>query len=364
QRQVSTLYKQNNQYHVIMEVSPQYWQSPDSLKYIYVSTSAGAASGTQGTNAVAGTVAGIGRSASAAPTAAQVAADSARNAAINSIATSGRGAASNGAAVSTSAETLIPLSSFSHYEPGKTPLSVNHQGPFVASTLSFNMQPGKSLSDAVQAIRAAEVSIGMPATIHGTFAGTAQVFQQSLSSEPILILAALAAVYIVLGILYESYMHPLTILSTLPSAGVGALLASALFGVPFTIISMIGLILLIGIVKKNAILMIDFAIQAERAKDLSPVEAIREACLLRFRPIMMTTAAAMLGALPLVLVTGYGSELRFPLGISVIGGLVLSQILTLYTTPVVYLYLDRLRLKFQKRHAAAGFKPAPQGDHP
>ncbi|HEV2331600.1 MAG TPA: efflux RND transporter permease subunit, partial [Gammaproteobacteria bacterium] len=277
QRQVSTLYKQNNQYHVIMEVSPQYWQSPDSLKYIYVSTSAGAASGTQGTNAVAGTVAGIGRGASAAPTAAQVAADSARNTAINSIATSGRGQASNGAAVSTSAETLIPLSSFSHYEPGKTPLSVNHQGPFVASTLSFNMQPGKSLSDAVQAIRAAEVSIGMPATIHGTFAGTAQVFQQSLSSEPILILAALAAVYIVLGILYESYMHPLTILSTLPSAGVGALLASALFGVPFTIISMIGLILLIGIVKKNAILMIDFAIQAERAKDLSPVEAIREA---------------------------------------------------------------------------------------
>ncbi len=362
QRQVSTIYAAQNQYHVIMEVSPQYWQSPDSLKYVYVSTSGGAASGTQSTNAVAGTVGG-GKSGSAA-SAQSVAADAARNAAINSITAIGHGSSSAGTPVSTQAETMIPLSAVARYVPGTTPLSVNHQGPFVASTISFNLAPGKSLSDAVTAIRKAEVGIHMPDAVHGSFQGTAQVFQQSLSSEPILILAALAAIYIVLGILYESYMHPLTILSTLPSAGVGALLASSITNTPFTIISLIGLILLIGIVKKNAILMIDFALQAERGRELSPVEAIREACLLRFRPIMMTTAAAMLGALPLILVTGYGSELRFPLGISVIGGLIFSQVLTLYTTPVTYLYLDRLRLKILKRRGVHdGAIASPQGDH-
>ena len=361
QRNVSTIYEQQNQYHVVMEVAPQYWQSPDSLKYVYVSTSGGAASGTQSTNAVAGTVSAKG-TALAAET---VAADSARNFASNAIGSTGRGPASNGTAVSTRSETLIPLSVMAHYQPGTTPLAVNHQGAFVASTLSFNLAPGKSLSDAVKAIREAEVRIGMPADIQGGFQGTAQVFVDSLATEPLLILTALLAVYIVLGILYESYMHPLTILSTLPSAGVGALLALALTGTPFTIISLIGLILLIGIVKKNAILMIDFALVAERSHGLGPLEAIREACLLRLRPILMTTFAAMLGALPLVLVTGYGSELRRPLGISVIGGLIFSQILTLYTTPVTYLYLDRLRVKFgRKRTAPGGVAAAVQDRHP
>ena len=361
QRNVSTIYEQQNQYHVVMEVAPQYWQSPDSLKYVYVSKSGGAASGTQGSNAVAGTVSAKGSS----PAASAVAADSARNLSSNAIASTGRGPASNGTAVSTAAETLIPLSVMAHYVPGTTPLAVNHQGAFVASTLSFNLAPGKSLSDAVREIREAEVKIGMPAGIQGGFQGTAQVFVDSLATEPLLILAALLAVYIVLGILYESYMHPLTILSTLPSAGVGALLALALTSTPFTIISLIGLILLIGIVKKNAILMIDFAMVAERAHGLAPMEAIREACLLRLRPILMTTFAAMLGALPLVLVTGYGSELRRPLGISVIGGLIFSQLLTLYTTPVTYLYLDRLRLRFGKKRGAPGGVPAAVQDrHP
>ncbi|MGA9852180.1 MAG: efflux RND transporter permease subunit [Gammaproteobacteria bacterium] len=368
QRQVSTIYEQMNQYHVVMEVAPRYWQSPDSLKYIYVSTSGGAASGTQSTNAVAGTVtaaAGPGSGAAGAPSAAAIASDSARNAAINSIASTGHSSASSGTPVSTSAETLVPLAAFTRYVPGSTPLSVNHQGLFVASTLSFNLAPGKSLSDAVTAIRQAEVAIGMPSSIHGDFQGTAQVFEQSLASEPILILAALVAVYIVLGFLYESYVHPITILSTLPSAGVGALLALTVCHIPFTIISLIGLILLIGIVKKNAILMIDFAITAERSRNLSPGDAIREACLLRFRPIMMTTCAAMLGALPLVFVTGYGTELRRPLGIAVIGGLLFSQALTLYTTPVTYLYLDRLRLWLLRRgNRPHGLPPAAvQGEH-
>lgn len=352
QRQVSTIYEQTNQYHVVMEVAPQYWQSPDSLKYIYVSTSGGAASGTQSSNAVAGTVSGRtapGSSAAVTLSAAQIAADSARNAANNSIATIGHGAASNGTAVSTSAETLVPLSAFSHYVPGTTPLSVNHQGLFVASTLSFNLAQGKSLSDAVTAIRQAEVAIGMPGSIHGSFQGTAHVFEESLASEPILILAALIAVYIVLGFLYESYVHPVTILSTIPSAGLGALLALAIFHIPFTIISMIGLILLIGIVKKNAILMIDFALTAERTQRLAPHAAIRAACLLRLRPILMTTFAAMLGAVPLIFVPGYGAELRRPLGVAIIGGLLLSQLLTLYTTPIVYLYMDRVRAWFVGR---------------
>jgi multidrug efflux pump subunit AcrB len=233
------------------------------------------------------------------------------------------------------------------HAPATAPLAVNHQGQFPAVTFSFNLAPGVALSDAVKAIDQAEQSIGMPATIHGSFAGTAQAFQTSLASEPFLIAAALLAVYIVLGILYESYIHPITILSTLPSAGVGAVLALLLTHMDLSLIALIGIILLIGIVKKNAIMMIDFALAAERGEGKSSRDAIFQACMLRFRPIMMTTMAALLGALPLALGTGTGSELRRPLGISIIGGLLVSQMLTLFTTPVVYLYLDRLQ---QIRH--------------
>ena len=342
QRQVSTIYNALNQYHVVMEVAPQYWQDPETLKDIWVSTSGGGASGTQTTNAVAGTTVVSGAAAS---TAASVAADSARNASLNALAASGHSSASAGAAVSTSAETMVPLAAIAKYKAGTTPLAVNHQGHFAATTISFNLPPDKSLSDAVAAIAEAEKQIGMPTAVHGTFAGTARTFQDSLKTLPILVVAALLAVYIVLGILYESYIHPLTILSTLPSAGVGALLALIVCGTEFSLIAMIGVLLLIGIVKKNAIMMIDFALEAERHQGLSSEESIYQACLLRFRPIMMTTMVALLGALPLALGTGDGAELRRPLGISIVGGLLVSQILTLYTTPVVYLTLDRLRRK-------------------
>ena len=296
QRQVSTMYTQLNQYHVVMEVAPRFWQSPETLQDIYVR----AASGAQ-----------------------------------------------------------VPLSAFTHFAPTTTALAVNHQGQFPAVTLSFNLAPGVALGDAVTAIEAAEREIGLPASIRASFQGTAQAFQASLANEPLLILAALVTVYIVLGVLYESYIHPLTILSTLPSAGVGAILALLLCRTDLSVIALIGIILLIGIVKKNAIMMIDFALEAERTEGKGPEEAIYEACLLRFRPIMMTTMAALLGALPLALGTGTGAELRRPLGITIVGGLVVSQLLTLYTTPVVYLYLDRLRLWFA-RWRERGFRSTPR----
>ena len=343
QRQVSTIYNPLNQYHVIMEVAPQYWQSPETLNELYVSTSGGAVSGTHATNAVAGTTSTSTRTTGSSASAASVAADTARNLAMNSLANTGRGSASSGAAVSTSAETMVPLSAFSRFGPGTIPLAVNHQGHFAASTISFNLPPGKALSDATEAIQHTMNQIGVPASIHGSFQGTAAAFQDSLSNQPLLILAALLAVYIVLGILYESYMHPITIISTLPSAGVGAVLALMACDTEFSIIALIGVILLIGIVKKNAIMMIDFALDAERTKGMSSHDAIFQACLLRFRPIMMTTMVALLGALPLALGSGDGAELRRPLGISIVGGLIVSQVLTLYTTPVVYLALDRLR---------------------
>ncbi len=281
QRQVSTMYKQLNQYHVVLEVGADFLQNPDGLKHISV------------------------RSASRA---------------------------------------LVPLSAFTHYAPANTPLTVNHQGLFPAITLSFNLAPGVALGDAVTVVERATRELGLPAAIHSSFQGTAQAFQDSLASQPVLIAAALVAVYIVLGILYESYIHPLTILSTLPSAGVGALLALQLYQTDLSIIAMVGILLLIGIVKKNAIMMIDFALDAERREGKSPEAAIFQACVLRFRPIIMTTMAVLLGGLPLMLGTGTGAELRRPLGITIVGGLLFSQLLTLYTTPVVYLYLDRLQL--------------------
>ena len=354
QRQVSTIYSALNQYHVVMEVAPEYWQSPQTLKDIYVSTYGASPSETAQTNAVSGTVTTVAGT-TATTNATSGTPSAAQNLLTNSIANTGRGVTSTGAAVSTTLETMVPLAAFTHYGPGSTPLSINHQGLFVAATISFNLKPGKSLSDADTDIRGVLSELHLPPGIHGTFAGTARAFSQSLQDQPMLILAALLAVYIVLGMLYESFLHPITILSTLPSAGVGAVLALILFNTEFTIIALIGVILLIGIVKKNAIMMIDFALEAERREGITPEEAIFKACLLRFRPIMMTTVAALLGALPLALSFGDGAELRRPLGISIVGGLIVSQILTLYSTPIVYLWLEQLRRRFV-RHA-----PDPRG---
>jgi len=296
QAPVSTMYTPLNQYYVVMEVAPQFWQSPDGLKNVYVHPATGGE---------------------------------------------------------------VPLSAITQFQPNTAPLAVNHQGQFPSVTVSFNLAPGVALSDAAQTIAAMELKMGMPATIHGMFSGTLQAFQASLATEPFLIITALMAVYIVLGILYESYIHPITILSTLPSAGVGAVLALMLFHTDLNIVALIGVILLIGIVKKNAILMIDFALAAERHDGMNPKDAIFKACLLRFRPILMTTMAALLGALPLALGTGTGSELRRPLGIAIVGGLIFSQMLTLYTTPIVYLYLDRLRVREGASRHTSGAAPQP-----
>ncbi|GAB7203639.1 hypothetical protein OS21_01280 [Dickeya oryzae] len=290
QRQISTIYQPMNQYKVVMEVDPAYTQDPASLEKMFIINNDGKP---------------------------------------------------------------IPLSFFAHWQPANAPLAVNHQGLSAAATISFNLPEGASLSEATTAIERTMTSLGVPPTIRGQFAGTALAFQQSQHSQVVLIIAAIVTVYIVLGMLYENVVHPLTILSTLPSAGVGALLALELFNKPFSLIALIGILLLIGIVKKNAIMMVDFALVAQREGKLSAREAIFRACMLRFRPIMMTTMAALFGALPLVLSSGDGSELRQPLGITIVGGLVMSQLLTLYTTPVVYLFFDRLRWRRRERTDAA-----------
>jgi multidrug efflux pump len=347
QRQVSVIYKAQNQYRVVMEVAPEFRQSPEILSQIYVSTGGAPVSGTQRTQPLSGTVVARpppAKSGSAAAKAVQNAGDVARNAANNALANAGRSTTSTGSAVSTAKEAMVPLSAFSHFGAGNTPIAVYHDNLFTASAISFSLAPGVSLGAATAAVDDRVARLGVPASVHGSFQGTARAFQQSLANEPFLIAAALLAVYIVLGVLYESYVHPITILSTLPSAGVGAALALIATNSEFNLMALLGVILLIGIVKKNAIMMIDFALDAERSLVLTSREAIYQACLKRFRPIIMTTMAAMFGAVPLAIGFGEGAELRRPLGITIVGGLLVSQLLTLYTTPVIYLYLDHLRL--------------------
>jgi multidrug efflux pump len=361
QRQVSTMYTGLNQYFVVMEVDPKYQLSPDALNGIYVKAN-NSASGVLGAIPVTG--ANSSAPAATAPVAAAGAAPS--SAAISPAISSATGSATGGAtgpapaAASTSGGYMVPLSTIAHYEQQRTSLQVNHQGQYPAITVTFNLAPNVALGDAVTALEKVQAEMNMPSAIHGSFQGTAQAFQDSLKNEKWLILAALVAVYIVLGILYESLIHPLTILSSLPPAGVGAILALMLTGTELSIIALIGIILLIGIVKKNAIMMIDFALQAERDQGLPPVEAIYQSCLLRFRPIMMTTMAALFGGMPLAIGMGVGSELRKPLGITIVGGLIVSQALTLFTTPVVYLFFDKLQWRVMKLHKlGADLEEAP-----
>ena len=356
QRQVSTIYQALNQYKVVMEAAPQYWQNPEILNQVYIAApGGGGSSSSSASSSTSGNASGSSGSSSSSTSGASGAvaiAGSSTATSNNAGSTVGLGATggTSGSTTGTGGGSslnanMVPLSSVARFAPTNTSLGVNHQGQFAASTVSFNLAPDVTLSQASEAINYAMASAGVPNSVRGSFQGSARAFQDSLSSQPMLIIAALITIYIVLGVLYESTVHPITILSTLPSAGVGAVLALLITGTEFNIIGLIGVILLIGIVKKNAIMMIDVAITAERDRGLDPREAIYEACLLRLRPIMMTTLAALLGALPLALGTGDGAELRRPLGISIVGGLILSQILTLYTTPVVYLALDRLRLR-------------------
>jgi multidrug efflux pump len=343
QRQVNTLYTQLNQYHVVLETQPDFQNTPAKLQDIYVRSALAPGALTTGSSSnsqvvTASGTAGTFSTASPSP-----------KASTNTLAATG---SAFPLAVSATNAGAVPLSTFTHLEMKNSPLSINHQGQFPVVTISFNLAPNASLGEATKAIEKAQQEIGMPLSVQGAFQGTAASFEASLSNEPILILAALVTVYIVLGVLYESYIHPVTILSTLPSAGVGAILALLLCGQELSVVALIGIILLIGIVKKNGIMMIDFALEAERKEGKKSEDAIYEACLLRFRPIMMTTMAALLGGIPLALGTGIGSELRRPLGISMVGGLILSQILTLYTTPVIYIFFDRLAGRFFRRSAA------------
>ena len=358
QRQINTMYTQVNQYHVILESEPQFQQDPDKLNHLYIQSNA--SSGTSGAGASA-SFASIGSAAAGSnaltssalytPAANTLAAPANALAAGTSTSSSGKGATSAGATSSTLSN-AVPLSAFSHFEKTTEPLSITHQGQFPAITVSFDLAANASLGSAITAVNRLQRDMHMPASLQTGFQGTAASFTNSLSNEPLLILAALVAVYIVLGVLYESFIHPVTILSTLPSAGVGALLALMLFGQDLNVVALIGIILLIGIVTKNGIMMVDFALDAERTQGKSSTDAIYEACLLRFRPILMTTMAALLAGLPLALGTGIGSELRKPLGIAMVGGLLLSQALTLYTTPVIYIFFDRLGQRFARKPEA------------
>ena len=350
QRTVSPIYNPLNQYFVVMEVAPRYWQYPQSLGQIYLSTAAGNPGGTRQTRMPGGTVSpvppvlAVGAGSSATGNGNALNADAQANQLTNAISNS-KGGNSSGSADSTAPETMVPLSAMTRFATGHTATQVNHQSGQVAGTISFNLPVGGSLSAAGAVIDRAAHDIGMPASMHGGFAGAAQAYAQSMGTVPLLILAALAVVYLVLGVLYENTIHPLTILSTLPSAGIGATLALLLFGTPFSVIALIGMILLIGIVKKNGIMMVDVAIQLQREGGMPAREAIHEAAVIRLRPIMMTTAAAVLGAMPLAIGIGQGASLRQPLGVTVMGGLLFSQVFTLYTTPVIYLFLDRLRVR-------------------
>jgi multidrug efflux pump len=365
QRQISTMYTQLNQYHVILETSPSNQQSPGKLQDLYIrtNTSSGASgpgasssysssgSSSAGSNATTGSAAYTPSSAVLTPPA---------NAITSGIGASSTASTAN-ATTSSTPSNVVPLSAFTHVEKATEPLSINHQGQFPAVTVSFNLAPNAALGGAITAIEKVQKDLNMPASIQYGFQGTAASFEGSLSNEGLLILAALAAVYIVLGILYESFIHPITILSTLPSAGVGALLALILFKQDLNVVAIIGIILLIGIVNKNGIIMIDFALEGERERGMNSRDAIYEACLLRFRPIMMTTMAALLAGIPLAVGQGMGSELRRPLGIAMVGGLLLSQVLTLYTTPVIYIFIDRIghRIIRSPKTTETGSQPQP-----
>jgi multidrug efflux pump len=355
QRQISTLYTQLNQYHVILETQPEFQKDPNKLQDIYVRSVLGSSaltSSSANANAIAANTSPGNSGGTISTGSASTGGGSARNGAQtapNNGSSSPASGSSSPPATNTAAGSAVPLGALTHFESRSAPVAINHQGQFPVVTVSFNLAPGTSLGEATKAIEKAQQQIGMPLSIQAAFQGTAASFQASLSNEPLLILAALITVYIVLGVLYESYIHPLTILSTLPSAGVGACLALLITHTELTVVALIGIILLIGIVKKNGIMMIDFALEAERREGKRPEEAIYQACLLRFRPIMMTTMAALLGGLPLALGGGIGAELRKPLGIAMVGGLIVSQVLTLYTTPVIYIYFDRLASRFSRR---------------
>jgi multidrug efflux pump len=360
QRQVSTIFTQLNQYHVVLEVKPGFQDNPQDLAHLFIRTGMGASTGSAGLVSGGSTATqAFGASSTSAAAQAPTGSGGPNNPTIAS------STITNGQIASTAAFPnggQVPLDTFTHVEMLNVPITVNHQGQFPVVTLSFNLAPGASLGDAVQAVNRVRDQVGIPPSIQASFQGTAEAFETSLANEPVLILAALVTVYIVLGVLYESYIHPVTILSTLPSAGVGALLALFITRSDFSVIALIGIVLLIGIVKKNAIMMIDFALDAERNEHMSPLDSIYQACLLRFRPIMMTTMAALLGGVPLALGTGTGSELRRPLGITIVGGLIFSQLLTLYTTPVIYLWFDRLATRFASKPAeypGPGVAPVP-----